>query len=295
MTASGPAVQHHRVALDGVTLHYAEAGQGPLVILLHGFPETWWSWRHQVEPLAAAGFRVVAPDLRGYGESDLHGPYDLDTTTQDVVRLIDRLGGGAPVALVGHDWGGALAWHLASFHPRCVERLCVLNCPHPALLRTALLGGSRRQMRRSWYMYFFQLPLLPELALTWRGGANVRKTMRAVARRREHFTDEELEPARQAMLRPGAARAAVGWYRAALRDAVPWSTKARRGYPQIPAPVTLLWGMADGALGYDDVVPGTERYAPTLTVERFEGVGHFPQVEAPEQVTARLLAWLGRR
>ena len=118
---------HHTADLGGLKMHWVEAGAGPLVVLLHGFPEMWWSWRHQIRPLAEAGFRVVVPDQRGYNDTDKHGPYDLDTLAGDICRLIDHLGGGPRVRIVGHDWGGAVAWHLGATRAEHVERLAVLN------------------------------------------------------------------------------------------------------------------------------------------------------------------------
>lgn len=291
MKPSELRVTHRDVDVEGLRMHCVELGSGPPVLLLHGFPETWWCWRYQLEPLAAAGFRVLAPDLRGFGATEKRPPYGLDTTARDVRGLLRALEVDGPLPIIGHDWGGALTWHLAAFHPELVSRACVLNCPHPAQLQRALLGGSRRQLRRSWYMFFFQLPLLPEWALTWRGGENVLKTMRAVARERAHFGGDELAPQREAMLQPGAAAGAVGWYRAAFRSALALRHRPRP-YPPIAAPVTLLWGDDDAALGFDDVVPGTERFAPRLTVQRFPGVGHFPQAERPEDVNPRLIAFL---
>ena len=157
------AVMHHFVQLPGLRMHSVQAGAGPLVVLLHGFPESWWSWRHQVQPLVEAGFRVVAPDLRGYGETQRQGPYDLDTIVGDVCALIESLG-EKQAMIVGHDWGGGVAWHLASLRPEYCKRLVVMNCPHPALMHQALLGRkpSWAQIRKSWYFFVFMLPFFPE-------------------------------------------------------------------------------------------------------------------------------------
>ena len=151
-------------------LHYVEAGEGPLVVLLHGFPEFWWSWRHQIPALAEAGFRVVALDLRGYAQSDAPPrwrDYRMELLAGDVAGLIDALG-EERAHVVGHDWGAAVAWMVATLHPERVERLAILNVPHPeTMLRT--LRTSPQQLRHSWYMFFFQIPWLPEW-LTRRGG-----------------------------------------------------------------------------------------------------------------------------
>ena len=285
-------VRHRFVDLPRLKLHLVEAGEGPLVLLLHGFPESWWSWRYQLEPLARAGYRVVAPDLRGYGESGRQGPYDLDTLAADVCALIDALGAEPAPVVVGHDWGGAVAWHLAAHRPEHCRRLAVLNCPHPARMREALLTRPRwSQLKRSWYMFFFGLPWLPEWLLTRDRAGGLVRVMRASAVDRTNFGLEELEPLRQAILAPGAASAMVGWYRAALWDGLGHPLRPPR-YPPIGCPSLLIWGLDDPALGFDDVVPGTEALAPGLAIERIPGCGHFVQAEQPERVNQLLLRFL---
>jgi len=163
------AVSFNHVRLpSGICLHVANAGptDGPLVVLLHGFPEFWYGWRHQIAILAEAGLRVVAPDQRGYNLSDKPAgiaAYRLDTLAEDIVGLAAALG-GERFAVVGHDWGGVVAWHLAARFPERVTRAAILNAPHPATLRSY---ARRRpgQLLKSWYVGFFQLPRLPELAL----------------------------------------------------------------------------------------------------------------------------------
>ncbi|MBK7858886.1 MAG: alpha/beta hydrolase [Archangiaceae bacterium] len=266
-------------------MHWVEAGQGPLVVLLHGFPEMWWSWRHQLKPLVDAGFRVVAPDQRGYAETEKHGPYDLDTLAADICALIDHLGAGREARIVGHDWGGALAWHLAATRPEHVERVAVLNCPHPVAMRTGVF--KPRQALRSWYMFFFQVPGLAEWLLTKDDAVNVLKVLRGNTFDRTHFSDEELRPFRDAIRRPGAAKAMVGWYRA-----LPAQILSPPKIPRIECETLLVWGMRDSALGYADLVPGTERYAPKLKIVPIEAAGHFVQSEAPAAVNAALLEFL---
>ena len=290
---------HHFVDLPGLRMHYVEAGgepgapAKPVVVLLHGFPETWWSWRYQLIPFSEAGFRVIAPDLRGYGETDKTGPYDLDTVVGDVCALIDSLGlEDKRVCIVGHDWGGATAWHLAARRPEYCGRLAVLNCPHPGMMREALLTRPKwAQLRRSWYIFLFQLPLLPEWLLARHGGANVVRAIRGSSVDRTHLTGEEVRPFREAVLRPGAARAMVGWYRAALRPGVAQTAR----YQRITVEALLIWAKEDPALGYDELVPGTERFAARLRVEPIEGCGHFVQSERPDRVNALLLDFLAAR
>ncbi len=285
------AVTHHFVQLPGLRLHYVELGEGPLVVLLHGFPETWWSWRYQLQALADAGFRVVAPDLRGYGETDKRGPFDLDTLVGDVCRLIEALG-ERQARIVGHDWGGGVAWHLASHRPEFCERLVVLNCPHPAKMRQALLSRpSWAQLKKSWYFFFFQLPGLPEWVLTKDDASALVRMLQSASVDRSHFSPEELKPLREAIQRPGAAKAMVGWYRAAVRANF-GSPFAPPSYPIITRPTLLVWGMQDPALGYAELVPGTEAWVPSLTLEPVQGCGHFVQSERPADVNRALLRFL---
>ena len=283
-------VTHHFVQLGQLRMHYVEHGTGPLVVLLHGFPECWWSWRHIIPRLADAGFRVVVPDLRGYGETDKHGPYDLDTVTDDVCRLIESLGAGPRAHVVGHDWGGALAWHLAATRASHCLSLAALNCPHPAAFNHAALR-SLRQLQRSWYMLFFQIPGLPELLLTRNDAAEIVRALRGNAIDKTNFSAEELRPIRDAIQRPGAARAMIGWYRAALAGAL-----KRRGkpleYPMIRTRSMLIWGLEDRALGFEDLVPPTRKYVEALRVEPIPNCGHFVQAEQPERVSALLLDFL---
>src|SRR4051794_24743665 len=160
---TGGALTHGFTAGAGPRLHYAGAGDGPPVVLLHGFPDFYYGWRHQIGPLAAAGFRVIAPDQRGYGESDKPEPvsaYALDTLADDVAGLFESTGRDR-VSLVGHDWGGIVAWWVAIRHPERVERLAVLNAPHPISFQR-YLRSSPRQLLKSWYTFYFQIPWLPE-------------------------------------------------------------------------------------------------------------------------------------
>lgn len=298
MRPSDLDVSHRFATTNGLRMHYVEKGAPgrPLVLLLHGFPDFWWSWRHQIDPLVEAGFRVVAPDQRGYGDTDKHGPYDLDTLVTDVVGLIEALGEERAI-VVGHDWGGAVAWHLAATRPERCARLAILNSPHPVVFQRAL--RSPEQLRKSWYMFAFQLPVIPELLLTRDRASRVAAAFRASAVDRSHLDDESLAPYRDAILKPGAASGMVGWYRASMRGALKRAALSAIGrapggsYPIIEAETLLLWALDDFALGYDQCVPGTERFVRDLEVRTLERCGHFLQTEAPERVNAHLLEFLG--
>jgi pimeloyl-ACP methyl ester carboxylesterase len=266
---------------------------GPLVLLLHGFPELSRSWRHQLPALAAAGYRAVAPDLRGYGQSGKQGPYDPRTLASDAAGLVRALGRERAV-VAGHDWGGAVAWATAVYQPAAVERLVVMNCPHPGVMADEL-RSSPRQMLRSSYMFFFQLPWLPEWALTRRGAAAVGRALRGGSHVREAWPREETAHYQRAFLEPGAAHAALGYYRAIFRS--PLSLRRDGRAHPIAAPTLVIWGASDRFLGRETVEPA--KMAPYFTpgnvpeLRFVEEAGHFVQSEAPARVNAELLAWLG--
>lgn len=281
-TVDDPRWSHHYATLAGVRLHYVEAGSGPLVLLLHGFPELWYGWRRQLLPLAAAGFRVVAPDLRGYNLSDKPAgvaAYGLAPVSDDVAALILALG-ERRASVIGHDFGAAVAWAFATRHATLLDRLCVLNGPHPARFASGL---GPRQLLRSWYILFFQLPRAPEWALSRRGHAALLSTFDELAPH-ARLTPAERAAYLAAFEQPGALRAAINYYRAIFRPGV-----ALRPRP-IDADVLVLWGERDPHLGAELADPG--RWAPRARVERFPHAGHFLQHEQASAVNARLIELL---
>jgi pimeloyl-ACP methyl ester carboxylesterase len=260
---------------------------GPVVILLHGFPELNISWRHQIPALAAAGYRVVAPNQRGYAGSVRDGSYATPDLAADVVAMLDAVGTERAV-VVGHDWGGGVAWTVAHLYPQRVSALVAMNCPPPRVLAAHLLR-SPRQLRKSWYMFFFQLPILPERFVSrsmpgmLRGGSHVR----------EVWNRESLTPYAEAFATADDAHGPINWYRGAFRGALRGS--GRPLHP-IAVPVLIIWGVHDAFLGMELVSPealrGTFAFPNEATVVPIESAGHFVQNEAPEQVNAALLGWL---
>jgi len=280
---------------NGIGFHALADGpaDGPLVLCLHGFPELGRSWRHQLPALASAGYRAVAPDLRGYGETELRGPFDLPTLVEDVAGLVAVLGRERAVVM-GHDWGGAVAWSVAARRPSVVERLVVLNCPPPQNLARAIVR-SPAQLRRSWYVLFFQLPWLPERRMAANAAEVVARALVGGSHRREAWTREEVDAYRAAFARPGRAKAAIDWYRAGFRRSV----RPRRGRARatVAAPTLVLWGVEDRFLGRELVTlerlrdAFSEGNVPSVVL--IEDAGHFVQNEAPERVNDELLRWLG--
>jgi pimeloyl-ACP methyl ester carboxylesterase len=279
------------VEAGGLRFHALAEGPdgGPLVLLLHGFPELSRSWRHQLPALAAAGFRAVAPDLRGYGGTDARGPYDLRTLAGDVDALIAALGRDR-ATVVGHDWGGVIAWATAHLHPERVERLAIMNAPHPVLMRKELTA-SGDQRRRSRYILQFQVPFLPERRLSRDNGAQIARALRAGSHVRDAWPDDELEHYRRAFDEPRKLRGPLAYYRTAFRHAL-----LRRGPPlpgRIEAPTLVLWGMRDRFLAPSFADPEQlARFVRDLTVVQIDETGHFVQNEAPDRVNAELVRWL---
>jgi len=286
-----------RLEANGLRFHALADGpaDGRLILLLHGFPELSRSWRHQLPALAAAGYRAVAPDLRGYGSSDKQGLYDTGTLARDVAGLVAALGRDQAV-VVGHDWGGAVAWMTAHLEPQVVERLVILNCPHPAAFGAELLR-NRAQLRRSAYLFLFQLPWLPERLLRRDGARPIARALRGGSHVRSAWPPEETEHYRRAFLEPGAASAALGYYRAAFRR--PLAARRAALARPIEEPTLILWGTRDRFLG--ERLIRAEALSPWFaagnepTVRRVEEAGHFVQNEMPERVNEELLRWLGVR
>jgi pimeloyl-ACP methyl ester carboxylesterase len=280
-------LRHGFVEANGARFHYVEAGRGPLAVLLHGFPEFWYSWRRQLGPLSER-LRVVAPDLRGYNLTDKPAEgYRLADLAEDVAALVGALGAERAM-VVGHDWGGAVAWATAMWAPQRVERLAILNAPHPAAYYREL-RHSPRQWLKSWYIGMFQIPGLPEWALGRQRCLGIARMLRSSATRPELFSREELIEYRRAMCRPGALSAALAYYRALGRTA-PW--ELRRQIRVIEAPTLVIWGQRDVAL-VPELADGLERWAPSVRVERVPDAGHWVQHERPELVNRLLGEFLG--
>jgi pimeloyl-ACP methyl ester carboxylesterase len=295
MRPDEPRIETLVLTANGLRFHALAAGPstGPLVLLLHGFPELARSWRHQLPALGGAGYRAVAPDMRGYGDTEMRGPYDVGTLVRDVTGLVASLGRERAV-LVGHDWGGAVAWSVAALVPDVVERLVAVNCPPASALADAL-RHSKAQRRKSRYIFLFQVPWLPERRMARNGAAVVARALVGGSHRKDVWPQEELDAYRAAFARPGRSKAAIDWYRAAFRR----SLRRRRRGPsrRIAAPTLILWGVEDRFLERDLVSPDVLRRVladgNVPEVIFIDDAGHFVQNEVPERVNEELLRWLG--
>lgn len=278
------------VEANGLTFEVAEAGEGNrLALCLHGFPELHYSWRHQMPMLAQMGYRVWAPNMRGYGGTDRPlgmRAYRLETLAADVAALIDA-SGADEVTLIAHDWGAIVAWFFAIKRVRPLTALVILNVPHPLCGRREM--KTWRQLRKSWYIFFFQLPSLGERMLGRDGAAPIGRVFRNSAVNKHLFTREEVEPYRAAANRPGALTAMLNYYRALLQT----PDIRRIGDGRVEVPTLVLWGEQDVAIAIS-VLDGTDAYVPDLTVRRFPHASHWVQQDAPDAVNAALAEWLTR-
>lgn len=288
-------IEHISRQINGLQFHAVQAGpsDGPLIVLLHGFPEFWWGWRHQIEPLAAAGFHILAPDQRGYNLSDKPGSisaYDIDLLALDVIGWISGLGYKKAV-LIGHDWGAAVAWHAATLYPEWVEKLAILNVPHPAVMLSAL-QHSFQQWLKSWYIFYFQLPGLPERMLSQGNYAGMKRMMHLSAHP-DTFSRADLERYAQAWSRPGALTAMIHWYRAFVRRSLSRLTHPANASPVVILPPTLmLWGKQDIALSEEMAAPSIDLCRDGRLVF-FENATHWVQHDEAEAVTNQLIKFLG--
>ncbi|WP_114943358.1 alpha/beta fold hydrolase [Microvirga calopogonii] len=276
-------VRHH---VNGLTLHAIEAGpeDGPLVILLHGFPEFWWGWRYQIGPLAEAGFRVLVPDQRGYNLSDKpdgRRAYDLVILAKDVVGLADALGRDT-FSLVGHDWGGLVAWWTASRYPDRVEKLVVLNAPHPAVAGS-YMRSHPSQMLRSLYVGFFQIPWLPDAMLSANGYRSLKDALQRTSRPGT-FSDEDIAQYEKAWSQPGAVTTMLNWYRA-----LPFKPDMKD--PTVRAPTLVIWGTGDRFLE-KGLAEASLALCKTGSARWIESATHWVQHEEPEAVNAAMVAFL---
>lgn len=302
-----PHWRHETAHVNGIEMHYVTVppaasavdhptGNAPLVVLLHGFPEHWYAWRHQLDPLAQAGYRVVAPDLRGYNRSSQPpgvDSYRPDTLVADIRGLIEHR--GPPEAtVVGHDWGGLLGWELAIRDPTIVSRLAVLNAPHPAAYRQAL-RRSPTQLLRSWYVFAAQLPWVPD-RLLWAGRDQLVNSIADGTVEPGAFSDATLDRYREAIERAGGLTGPLNYYRAMARDTIRQELDAAipgqsRREERVDCPTLVCWGERDPVLD-GALLDGLDEWVPNSRIVRLPDVSHWVQAEAPERVNTELIRFL---
>ena len=274
------------VAVDtnGISLHTRQAGpeDGPLVVLLHGFPEFWYGWHRQIKPLADAGYRVIVPDQRGYNRSDKPDgvdSYRIETLAADVVGLLD-VADRKTAAVAGHDWGAAVAWWLALSYPERIESLTAVNVPHPTVMETTL-RNSLSQLRKSWYMFAFQLPALPE-AISTANNCRVLRRGLTNSSRPGTFSATDLERYRAAWTQPDALTAMINWYRAMGRY------RPQPPRQQVSVPTLVMWGQQDEFLA-STMAEESLDYCDDAELVSFPSATHWVLHERPKRTAEKLL------
>ncbi|HEU4329204.1 MAG TPA: alpha/beta hydrolase [Roseiflexaceae bacterium] len=280
--------EHAYIDVNGIRMHYVRAGQGErLLLLLHGFPECWYSWRHQLAALSER-FTVVAPDLRGYNETDAPSwGYELDVLVTDAAQLIQALG-YRRAYVAGHDWGGIIAWSLAMVCPHLVERLVICNAPHLGRYQEEVARNPLQGLRSS-YVALFQLPWLPEALIRAGDFAVLEYLFRGMAVHKQQFTDEDIQVYKQALSRPGSLTAALNYYRALFGQG---NRGMFRGTGMmVHMPTLVVWGEQDPALGMG-LIEGLERYVPDLRIRTIPDSSHWVQQDTPEAVNQAMREFL---
>ncbi len=273
------------IQVNDINLHYITQGSGSLILMLHGFPEFWYSWRHQI-PEFAQDYKVVALDLRGYNESDKpqqKSAYVMAEFIKDIEGVIKGLGYENCV-LVGHDWGGAIAWCFAYAHPEMVEKLIVMNFPHPAKFMEGL--GTPEQLLRSWYIFFFQLPFLPELMFEFDDYQAIASAFKNMSLNKSAFTEADLEAYKDAAAKRGALTAMINYY----RNIFPGFFD-RQEWGMLRIPTLMIWGKNDTALG-TELTYGTEEYVESFQLRYIPNCSHWVQQEQPELVNQYMQEFL---
>ncbi len=286
-------IAHRNLQVNGINLHLVESGpaDGELVILLHGFPEFWYGWRNQIDGLAEMGFHVVVPDQRGYNLSDKPAAvadYRVDHLAADVIGLMDAFG-QEQACVAGHDWGAAVAWETALEQPGRVKKLAILNVPHPDVMRR-FLTTSPRQFFMSWYIFFFQIPWLPEWVLGKHGCANLIRMLRSSGRSGT-FNKEDLQNYVNAWQQPGALTAMVNWYRAAFQ--MGGLTPLSKGIPrsrQVFPPTLIIWGKQDIALS-SAMAESSLKFCAQGRLVFYEDASHWVQHDKARAVTRDLVSF----
>jgi epoxide hydrolase 4 len=285
-------VTHGFANSNGIKIHYITLGESskPLVILLHGFPEFWYSWRNQIRELAKH-FNVVAADMRGYNDSDKPKGvrnYAMDLLTGDVKELIRHVG-YERATIIAHDWGGSVAWRLALDYPSVVEKLIVLNSPYPSIFAHHLKTNPR-QMLKSWYMFFYQIPAIPEMLLGRTLYSALKKNMQGWSYNKNAFTDDDIQRYVDAIKKPGALNATLNYYRARFRYKNQLFRKDEGR--QIQSPTLVIWGKNDRALGVEMTNGMEKHFANSFEIKFIDRCSHWVQHEYPELVNEYILDFL---
>lgn len=275
--------------VNGINLNVIdEGGKGlPVIVFLHGFPEFSYGWKNQIPFFLNKGYRVIVPDQRGYNLSDKPAnvsAYKTDQLVKDIIELI-KLSGSGKVYLVGHDWGAAIAWRMAIQFPELIYKLVIINVPHPMVMKETLKKNPR-QMLKSWYIAFFQIPLLPEKLLSafqykFLSQMLLRSSAKGI------FTPEEIEKYKKAWKRKGALKGMINWYRAALR----FDRSSSQTDQKVKIPTLIQWGVQDLAL-VEDMAKGSLKYCEKGSLKIYPDATHWIHHEKIEEVNRSIYEFI---
>lgn len=276
--------EQQKITVNGIQLNLVSAGKkdAPLIILLHGFPECWLSWKEQIQPLADAGYRVWAPDQRGYNLSDKPigiDAYRIDILAEDVEAL--RIAAGVEqFHLVGHDWGAAVAWWYGLHYGDRLRSLTAINVPHPVVFKRTL-SSSPRQLLKSWYMFFFQLPKVPEFMLRLANFNRLAKGLKDSSNKGA-FDNNLMAGLKESWQQPGALTGMLNWYRAAIRRPV------KPDNLRITTPTRILWGVNDIALT-PEMASASQDFCDQVELTYYPDATHWLTHDLPDTVTTEIL------
>ncbi len=290
MTVKQDNMEEGFAHVNNVELHYVSQGQGKLAILLHGFPEYWYSWRHQI-PYLGKKFHVVAPDLRGYNTSDKPEKiksYFIEELGKDVIGLIKYFGADK-ATIISHDWGGVIAWDLAAYYPEFVDKLVVMNAPHPRAFIREIVKNPR-QLLSSWYVFMMQIPRFPEWYIKRNDYRQIENVFSDWVFREDTFTSEDIRKFKEAISQPGSLSAAINYYRAMLRNSKGY--KRIKEFPDIKVPTLLIWAERDRALTNDLTYNLKPYFSASLDIKYLPNCSHWVQQEQPELVNKYLEEFL---
>ncbi len=296
MSFDHDTLKHEYVNANGIRMHCVTMGDGdgPLIVFLHGFPEFWYSWRHQI-PFFAQNFKVVAPDMRGYGDTDKPKEikeYKIGKLSRDIIELIHSFGKESAI-IVGHDWGGIIGWSIAMIAPNVVEKLIVMNAPHPLVFKKNAFR-SLAQMKKSWYMFFFLLQKVPEKVLSSNDFKILRHFFESSIKRKDRFTQVDIEEYVSAWRKYGSTglTGGINYYRANLVSEFWKNHGESTPYPKIMNPTLMIWGENDSFLGIEMTENTQKSVEAPFLLKLIPGCGHWVQQEAPDEVNQIMYEFL---
>ncbi len=283
-------IRHEFVKVNGIRMHYVTKGNGSLFVLLHGFPEFWYSWRHQI-PTLSKQFKVVAPDMRGYGETEKPvtiDEYKIEKIVNDIVELVHQLGFKKAI-IGGHDWGGIIAWSIAMMAPDIVEKLIIMNAPHPGVY-SKHIPKNIKQVLRSWYVFFFLIKGIPELILSNNNYMVLKSSILKSSVRKESFSEKDIEKYVSSW-KSGGISGGINYYRANLSLRY-WSNSNKDSFPKIKVPVLQIWAEDDKFLGKELTKDTQEFIDASYRLHLISNCGHWVQQEASDEVNETISIFL---